>query len=117
MFLSRLNMDHIPGFRRWILTEDLIYMTRGGETITVDQGFETDLASVPRLFWNIFPPAGIYLEAAVVHDYMYEGKYEVKDKKTADRIFREAMADLKVPKWKRWVLWAAVRVGGRGIWR
>ena len=117
MFLSRLNVDHIPEERRWALTEDLVYMTRRGDVITVAAGFETDLATIPRLFWGFFPPGGTYLEAAVVHDYLYAGHHKVRDKKEADLIFREAMADLKVPKWKRYILYYAVRMGGGGIWR
>ena len=56
--------------------------------------------------------------AAVVHDYLYVsgglgGRYRRAE---ADAIFREALADLGVPPWKRTLLWAAVRVGGGSGW-
>src|SRR5688500_10887432 len=39
--------------------------------IVVEEGFDTDYASVPRIFWPIYPPDGEYTEGAVVHDYLY----------------------------------------------
>lgn len=91
---------------------------RGGEVIAVPAGFVTDFASVPCGFWNFEPPLGEAGRAAVVHDYLYlseglEGRYSRAE---ADAIFREALADLGVPPWKRSLLWAAVRVGGGRGW-
>lgn len=90
----------------------------GGEAIAVPAGFVTDFASVPRGFWNLEPPLGDAAKAAVVHDYLYwtkglGGRYS---RAKADRIFRDALATLGVPLWKRTLLWAAVRVGGAGGW-
>ena len=83
-----------------------------GEKITVPKGFVTDFASVPRIFWNIFPPIGRYTKACIIHDYMYDNA--IKTKKEADLIFYQAMDVLGVPKWKRLVMYWAVRVFGRG---
>jgi hypothetical protein len=90
----------------------------GAETISVPVGFVTDFASVPWGFWNIEPPLGQSGRAAVVHDYLYatrglDGRYS---RAQADAIFREALGVLGVARWKRRLLWAAVRVGGRGGW-
>lgn len=38
--------------------------------VNVPEGFVTDLASVPRAFWEIMRPEGRYAYAAVVHDYL-----------------------------------------------
>ena len=77
-------------------------------------GFETDFASVPRLFWRVVPPWGRYSPAAVVHDYLYHtGKVS---RIAADRVFLELMAALGVPLWKRQVMYWAVRLGGWLAW-
>lgn len=96
-----------------------------GETVTVPAGATTDLASVPRLAWTLFPPDGAWLKAAVVHDYLYtshgtcwfdgfNGRTRAKpySRSECDGIFREAMGALGVPAWQRAVIYAAVRVGG-----
>jgi hypothetical protein len=90
----------------------------GDEVIVVPAGFKTDFASVPRGLWNFEPPLGDAGKAAVVHDFLYAtrglgGRFS---RAQADAIFRQALADLGVPAWKRTLLWAAVRVGGAGGW-
>jgi hypothetical protein len=82
--------------------------------IRVPVGTVTDLASVPRLLWVIFPPHGKYAKAAIVHDYLYAQAIGTKDE--ADRIFYEAMGVLGVPKWRRRAMYAAVRWFGRGAY-
>jgi hypothetical protein len=81
----------------------------------VPAGFDTDFASIPRLFWTLVGhPAGRYAQAAVLHDWLY--RTAPVPRKEADRIFREAMAVLGVPAWQRWAMWAGVRVGGSGAY-
>lgn len=112
----------------WALERELSYRTDiGGEgTITIPAGFVTDLASIPRLVTNLFPPDGPWTEAAVVHDALYYTRgganpwygRKIISRPTpyaraeADDILREAMADLDVPVIKRNIIWSAVRVGG-----
>jgi len=80
------------------------------EVIKVPVGFLTDFASVPRILWNILPPYESYGKAAVLHDYLYyTNKYP---RKVCDDIFLEAMEVLKVPKWKRLVIYYSVRIFG-----
>ena len=97
---------------RWKLVEPLIY--RGNEdTFEVAAGFETDFASVPRIFWSVVPRYGRYTRAAILHDYLVEearhGRFNRCD---ADGIFRRSMRELGVPFITRWIMWAAVRLGG-----
>lgn len=100
-----------------------------GETITVPAGATTDLASVPRPAWTIFPPDGPWLKAAVVHDFLYRtkgtcwwdgfnGRTRAKpySRKEADGVFREAMGVLGVPAWKRVILYQALRLFGGIGW-
>ena len=81
-----------------------------GQVAAVPAGFETDFASTPRFFWRIVPPAGKYTKAAVVHDWLYRSG--LLSRREADRVFFLAMTDLGVPWWNRWLMWAAVRLGG-----
>ena len=84
------------------------------EAIKVPAGFVTDLASVPRVLWSILPPHGRYAKAAIVHDYLYD--YGIGTRKRADDIFLEGMEVLGVPKWRRYVMYWAVRMFGRGAY-
>ena len=80
--------------------------------IDVPAGYVTDLASVPRALWTVFPPHGRYAKAAIVHDYLYSNA--IGSKRWADKVFLEAMGVLDVPKWRKWVMYFAVRLFGRG---
>lgn len=99
--------------RRWMVYEKFEYhvgQLGSGIVIRVPKGFETDLASVPRIFWPILPPHGYYGKAAVIHDYCYENAIE--DRKWADDLFFEAMGVLGVPQWKRLMIYWGVRLFG-----
>jgi len=102
--------------------------TNKTETITVPTGFITDLASTPRVLWNVIAPFDV-ARAAIVHDLLYKairnyryGKGPEEDKelvtkakKAADRVFLLAMKDAepKVSKWKIYCAWKAVDLFGR----
>ena len=90
--------------------------TLSGEAIYVPEGFLTDGASIPKLFWSIIGGVlGRYGAAAVLHDFLYvKGIYS---RRRSDKIFLEAMAVLKVSWWKRKLMYYAVRVGAFIPWR
>lgn len=94
---------------KWKLGQDLVYQGRD-ETFIVPKDFETDLASVPRLFQNIIPPSGFHNKAAVVHDYLY--RTDIVSRRDADGIFRRIMKENGVGVVRRWVMWSAVRLFG-----
>lgn len=81
-------------------------------TIVVPTGYETDLASVPRILWAIFPPHGKYAKAAIIHDFMYDKA--LKTKEQADKAFYEGMLVLGVPKWKAKILYWGAKFFGKG---
>ena len=87
----------------------VIQLDGGKIQITVPKGFVTNFASTPRLLWPILPPAGRYLKAAVVHDFLYS---TACSRFLADAIFRDLMQRSGVPMWKRVVMFYAVRFGG-----
>jgi hypothetical protein len=82
--------------------------------VTAPRGFVSDLASVPRVFWTIFEPAGDYAYAAVLHDYLYWT--QDRGKPESDQIFRLAMNDLKIKDWQAESLFSAVSLFGQGAW-
>jgi hypothetical protein len=87
---------------------------------TVRKGFIHDFASIPRLLWRRFPPAGdgrnYYGLAAVWHDWLYEHQQvdgRPVSRRDADNIFYEIMVYVGVKRWVAWLMWLAVRIGGK----
>ena len=96
------------GSGKFVLVDDLNYKTMSGSVYQVKAGFHTDLASVPRFLWPWFPPADLYLSAAVLHDFFCESDWI--SRKDGDRIFYEAMRLSNVPDWKASVVYWGVRL-------
>ncbi len=144
MFNTKIVAEYNPP-RKWHLKKALSYVCTEltsddvhtlnvcgvnikDNTITADVDFVTDLASVPRLCWNIIAPWDI-ARAAIVHDLLYKRirQYRHKFKKNqnahivslaksaADKIFLCGMkdADPKVSKWKIYSAYYAVALFGR----
>lgn len=114
-FLTPLNVQSLPD-GRWRLIRPLIYVSDEDEVISVPVDYTTDLFSVPRPLWWLFPRDGKGRAAAVVHDYIYTDGTDTYTRGDADRIFRNALSDKGVKPFHRWVMWAGVRIGGRGNW-
>ena len=85
--------------------------------IVVPQGFETDLASVPRQVWHRFPRWGPWSGAAIVHDWLYRTKPNGVDRIQADRVFRDLMREDRVTWGDQRMIYRAVRDFGDGAWR
>ncbi len=115
-FTSPLVLEFVD-VNEWFVKEQFEYHVGSypsDEVIVVPKYFETDLASIPRIFWGILPPHGKYGKAAVVHDYCY--RTACYNKRRSDEIFLEGMKVLKVPKWKRTVIYYAVLWFGHKAW-
>ena len=112
-FKTRVVLE-IIGKYHWIVAEPFEYYRTNNpdEVIHIPVGTVTDIATVPRVLWSIFPPFGAYSKAAIVHDYLYENA--INDKKYADEVFLEAMTVAGVPRVRRWLMYQAVRLFGRG---
>lgn len=83
--------------------------------IIIPKGYVTDFASVPRIFWTVYPPDGEYAEAAVFHDWLYSLSYlygKFIPRKLADAVFLEVMEEIGIPFHRRHILHKAVRSGG-----
>lgn len=82
-----------------------------GNTYTVPGGFNTDLASIPRVFWNILPPQRAdFVGPAILHDYMYDTM--VTSRLEADDILYWNLR----AQGAMWItantIWVGVRLGG-----
>lgn len=109
-FTTKLRTEQTT--RTWFkLTDDLVF----GD-IVVPKGFDTNYASI-EVFHNIFlfPIfalfAGYGNYASTVHDYLYSR--QVYGRKECDAIFYEALREEGVAKWRAWLMWAGVRIGGK----
>lgn len=106
-----------------------VKVTKNGR-VTVPKGFVTDMASVPRVLWNIIAPFDV-ARAAVIHDILYKNirdylgdngtdakmimENAMDAKKVADKIFLYAMESLDppIPTWKRQACYLAVKFFGK----
>ena len=118
-----------PDNTNWILHEDCSYLTDLGYTLKALKGYETDLASIPRVFWALVASFELSLAAPLFHDLLYRSggvlptnQLEPSDgknfeRKEADQIFLEIMEKAEVPKWKREVAYYAVRGFSGFAWK
>lgn len=115
---------------QWRLSQALVYTSPKGLKVCVPTGFITDLASVPRAFWNLYPPFGSYAPAAIIHDYLYTCQEIGGDpfqeppifgqpisRSEADKLLLQAMDDLGVNETTCNIIYMAVRVFGGPAWR
>ncbi|WP_250538840.1 MULTISPECIES: DUF1353 domain-containing protein [unclassified Caballeronia] len=101
---------------KWILCAPLVYQSDvAGQTFTVPAGFQTDLASVPRLPLVFLLAGDSARKASVVHDWLYTMHPVTRD--VADAVLKEASLLTGVPIWRAWLMWAGVRVGGASHWQ
>ena len=100
----------------WIIDEDFSYQSDLlGKTITVEKGFLTDFASVPRLPFAYWFFGDSSHKAAVIHDWLFH-HHEVCDEQTANNVLREAMAVEGIPAWRAYGIYMGVKVGGQSSW-
>ena len=99
---------------KWEVMEDLSFQWFNTD-IVVPKGFRTDLASVPRIFWSIYPPFGRYNGACVVHDYLYTTHALARIE--CDLILRAIMRKNRVSKVTRNIFYIMVRLFGGGHYK
>lgn len=111
------------GLERFSLERRIGYLDRhlGEILVPADRRFRTDLTSTPALFTWLVPKTGAHLPAALLHDGLVQGGAEggssyvssqghLIDRVSADRVFRDAMADTGTGVVRRWIVWSAVTV-------
>jgi hypothetical protein len=109
---------HFLGTTEWKLKHDFVYHVGDKSSpsrIGIKSGFKTDLASIPRSLWVVYPPySPEYGKAAVLHDAIYAS--ELFDRKTCDDIFYEAMGVLGAGPVSKRIIYTAVRTFGGFVW-
>lgn len=84
------------------------------DVFCIPDGFKTDLASVPRIFWALLPPDGTYERAAVLHDFgcasLRDGTCTLSSR-DVDGLFCRVSREEGVGLLTRWALWTGVRWG------
>jgi len=117
-FLTPLVVEVMPSGKTFKVAREFTYAwKRGTIPFHVPVGFATDFASIPRFARLIIPKLGKYTKASVIHDYIYQTPQIMQTRKIADLIFLDGMKDLGVVKWKRTLMYWAVRVGGYFAWQ
>lgn len=112
-FTEGLIMKWLPEIRKFkvfIAFDYHVGSEDSDEIIHIEEGYMTDLASIPRVARWLIPKLGRHAQAAVVHDKCYQ--HHLYPQKKCDQIFLEAMKVLKVPFWKRRIMYRALRIGG-----
>lgn len=100
-----------------VLMQDYIYSINGYD-IKVFKGFVTDGASVPHSLQWLYNPYGKYINAAVVHDFLYSCYNNTGINRTlADKIFRYIMQEIGVDNRTVRRFYAAVRAFGETSWK
>lgn len=141
-FQEPLRVDLAINGEGACLLSSFTYRDQAHGTISVPAGFETDFASIKPLrtiawillalslvvgwFW---PSAGAFIgslgygafalyagvvgygdAAAVIHDRLY---FTAElGRKDADQVFYNALRSSGVARWRAWLMWAGVRLGG-----
>lgn len=82
--------------------------------VMVPTGFVTDFASVPSIFWSVLPRDGVYVYAAVLHDYLYW--VQDRERESVDRVLRACMEEFSVDAVSRQAVYWGVRAGGGFAW-
>jgi len=101
--------------KNWIVRQPLTYIVGiSNVSVTVPEGFVTDLASIPPALQSIIQQNGRYLLPAVVHDYLYWKQSCTR--KQADQIFLLAMIEQEVAEFHQTGIHSAVRAAGRFAW-
>ena len=106
-------------YSRIVLMEEILVVIFQQEErplgFKVPEGFQSDLASIPRIFLPIFPKQGRNKVAAIIHDWLYTTKRY--DKEMSDKIFFYSMVALGVKPWRRYLMYQAVKWFGASAWK
>jgi len=114
-FLNNLKSEQLGKWNHRLLAQlDLQDDIHGVISAPVD--FETDFASINSMHNIILFPiwalvAGYGNPSAALHDHLYTtGELSRKE---CDGVLYRALRAEGVAKWRAWMFWAGVRIGGR----
>ena len=131
--LPSVYITYLVGIKSWVLADTYKVTLRldDRESIEVEipEGFEFDLASIPRPIWPLIGSFELSLVAPLVHDYFYQysgqpvyhrrtldgifvpdGEWHDVSRVEADQIFLSLMLREGVTSWKAHAAYRAVRL-------
>lgn len=113
-FLTTLKSEQLGKWRHKLLDELVLDDDVAG-VIKVPAGFVTDFASIKALhnvfLYSLYALVASYGNyASTVHDYLYYTG-DLTRKNCDDVLYRALRAE-GVAKWRAWLFWAGVRIGG-----
>lgn len=116
-FLDKLDYREIgesEGRIIYKLNSPLVYISPSIGRISIPEGFETDLASVPRVPIVYMLWGGRAHREAVLHDYLYRiDAIPSVSFECANDTFKEAMISRGQPFYIYHPMWLGVTLGGR----
>ena len=71
--LVYLNLIYVKD-RIFYLGEDMQITLSDKRVILIPKGFQTDLSSIPQIFWGVFKPFDKGLLGDLIHDYLWVDK-------------------------------------------
>lgn len=115
-FLTPLRLEKI-GPQRWMLIDDLYFQSAILPGVFIaPYSFQTDLASIPRFAWVLFPKVDKWDRSAVMHDAGYGNALLTPNgdrihliKSWCDRLFREGLKADDVTGWEAQFMYRVVR--------
>lgn len=109
-FPNPLQVELQPDRKQWRLLAPFSYLDPDHGLIEVPAGEVTDFASVPRLPLT-FALLGQYGHAAAaLHDHLYATGW--LPRAAADRVLLNALRSSGIARWRAWLMWVGVRIGG-----
>ncbi len=109
----------------WRLEEAYVLEYRG-HRIRIPEGFEFDLASVPRPLWWLIAPFELSITAPLFHDFLYDNAGKPPEgtvtppktwsRKAADQLFLDIMRWEGVAAWRQYLAYLGSRLFGSFWW-
>lgn len=116
-FLNRLRSDDWIKPDEWVVVDPLVYKDNAGSYHTVQKGFITDLASIPKLA-QLLPGMdvnGRSRRPAVLHDFNY--CLQSLTRAQADNLLYESLLSEGVGAPLARIYWLAVHLFGWSHWK
>jgi hypothetical protein len=119
---SGVLIDFDDAGRHGVLKRAVVYRDAAGRVHHALPGLKTDGRSGAIGYYVVGQPFRTkHLRCAIVHDWycaiacMMDRESYCRLRKSCDLLFRESLAAVGVPRWKRWAMYRAVR--GHAWWK
>lgn len=112
----------IPGtkWKKYKLLQEIKVQLSNKEVITIPEGFEWDLASVPQFFHSVIRPSGVDDIAYLIHDYLYQNNLYYRKFCDEEMLkWAKAMKGTQKWSWRNWDIktrYYVVRAIGWTVW-